>query len=230
MVVFKIKILFSAIAVLNKKQYLHLEKNSHFLHCLISLGLFAQKPKVQNEPTHDDRSLHFGFSLGLNTMDFRIVQPEGSLTIADVTTLQPGFHVHAISNFRIAEYFDLRILPGISFGGERSITFLDTILNHEVIAENNPVRLESNFIELPFLIKYKAARVNNFRPYIIGGTNLKFDLAATKMNWGSADEKNKNPILLKVFDQYLELGFGMDFILNISNFQPKLSMPGEWGI
>ena len=88
----------------------------------------AQKPKVKNDPTHDDRPVHFGFSIGLNTMDFNIRQSRlalDTMVLTDVISLRPGFQVHAISNFKLGKYFDFRILPGISFGGEREISYLN---------------------------------------------------------------------------------------------------------
>lgn len=185
--------------------------------------MFAQKPRVKNEPTHDDHPVHFGFSLGLNTMDFRVKQSEFGMDtniVADVAMLQPGFHVHAISNFRLGNFFDLRILPGISFGGERRISYLNTAPANGV-SNYDPIVIESNFIELPFLIKYKSTRVNNFRPYVIGGTNLKFDLAATKKIWG-VDGKNNNPVILDVFDYYLEFGIGFDFYLEYFKFSAEI--------
>ncbi len=67
---------------------------------LVSLDAVAQKPKVQNDPTHDDKPLHFGFSLGFNAMNFYIVPTEVArnyFIVADVAKLQPGFHVQALS-------------------------------------------------------------------------------------------------------------------------------------
>ena len=183
----------------------------------------AQKPKVQNDPTHDDKLLHFGFSLGFNTMDFNIKHSEAAVSnniVAEVAKLQPGFHVHALSNLRLAEFFDLRFLPGISFGGERHIEYRDLsvedLQDSEIIDQNNiPVKIESNFLEFPLLLKYKSKRLNNFRPFLIGGINTKFDLAGAKLDWGKKDEdgKKKNIVLLKLFDYYYDVGFGMDFYM-----------------
>jgi hypothetical protein len=193
----------------------------------VSVCLLAQKPKVKNEPNHDDRPVHFGFSLGLNAMDFRIRQSFNDSAsgydpnvVADVSVLQPGFHVHAISNVRLGKFFDLRVLPGISFGGERIITYTDRdTINRKGYT---PVSIESNFIELPILIKYKSTRINNFRTYLIGGANFRFDLAATNKIWGDAEVKKENKVILNVFDNYLEFGFGMDFYLEYFKFTTEI--------
>ncbi|HEX2393727.1 MAG TPA: porin family protein, partial [Bacteroidales bacterium] len=143
--------------------------------------VLAQKEKVLRDPTHDDAWLHFGFSLGINTMDFNIRNSQTAVDsgiYTEVSMLRPGFHVHALSNLRLAKNFDLRFTPGIAFGGVREINYVTT--NNYIDPDDNPIKIESNFLEFPLLVKYKSKRLNNFRPYLIGGTNLRVDLAATK--------------------------------------------------
>ncbi|MBN1414697.1 MAG: PorT family protein [Bacteroidales bacterium] len=186
---------------------------------------FAQKPKVKNDPTHDEKPLHFGFSLGINTMDFRIVPSQtavDSAIFADVAHLQPGFHVHAISNLRLADNFDLRFTPGISFGGERQITYKEyKTANLLIDSADLPVVVESNFLEFPLILKYKSKRLNNFRPYLIAGFNTRVDLAATKKTWGRS-KKEDNLVLVDELDFYYEIGFGMDFYLKYFKFAVEL--------
>jgi len=176
-----------------------------------SVGSFAQKPKVKNDPNHDDRPIHFGFSLGLNTMDYKITHSNYAVQngiFVDVKTLSPGINIHAIANLRLAEYFDLRALPGISFG-ERLISFSDLKNNNQLIYNNGTVyKSNSAYIEMPLLLKYKSKRLNNFRPYLIGGGNFRYDLSVK-----SGYDYNDQLILIKPFDVYAEMGFGMDFYL-----------------
>jgi hypothetical protein len=181
----------------------------------------AQKEKVKNDPYHDDKWLHFGFSLGVNTMDFGIKSSQMAVDsgiYTEVSTLRPGFHVHALSNLRLAKNFDLRFTPGIAFGGVREINYVLTKKNSTLInPADNPVRIESNFLEFPLLFKYKSERLNNFRPFLIGGLNTRLDLAATKKTWGRSKKEN-NLVLLKPFDLYYEFGGGMDFYLQYFKF------------
>jgi len=178
--------------------------------------LHAQKDKPRNDPNHDDKWLHFGFSIGVNTMDFNIQSSQFAVDnkiYTEVSTLRPGFHVHALSNLRISDNFDLRFTPGIAFGGQREVNYVLDPPNDELIdPEDNPVVIESNFLEFPLLIKYKSFRLNNFRPFLIGGINTRVDLAATKKNWGKS-KKETNLLLLKPLDFYYEFGAGMDFYL-----------------
>lgn len=181
---------------------------------------FAQKPKVKNDPNHDEKRLHFGFSLGLNTMDYKITHSEYAVSngyFVDVKDLSPGINIHAIANLRLAEYFDLRTLPGISFG-ERFVSFSNLKNNNELFYDNGKVyKANSAYIEVPLLLKYKSARLNNFRPFLIGGGNFKYDLAQK----GTYDDKEQL-YMVKPFDVYGELGVGMDFYLVYFKFAVEL--------
>jgi hypothetical protein len=209
---------------------IHVNNSDHF-HCLLKkfllllsfypILLSAQKEKIKNEPYHDDKWLHFGFSLGANTMDFKIVPSQMAVDsgiYTEVSTLRPGFHVHALSNLRLGRNFDLRFTPGIAFGGIREINY--TLYKPGVTSINPkdiPVKIESNFLEFPLLVKYKSVRLNNFRPFLTGGLNPRLDLAATKKTWGRSKKEN-NLVLTKPFDLYYEIGAGMDFYLQYFKF------------
>lgn len=139
----------------------------------------------------------------------------------EVSMLRPGFHVHALSNLRISRYFDLRFTPGIAFGGVREINYISDEENPAFNPEDSPVKVESNFLEFPILLKYKAKRLNNFRPFLIGGINTRIDLAAAKKTWGRS-KKEDNLVLLKTLDFYYELGIGTDFYLKEFKFAIEL--------
>ncbi len=54
------------------------------------------------------------------------------------------------------------------------------ILTHIIEDVPDGVRVESSFLEFPLLLKYKGDRLNNVRPYVIGGLNYRYDLAGSK--------------------------------------------------
>jgi hypothetical protein len=179
------------------------------LFFLYHLDSFSQIQKPKNDSWYDDKKLHFGFSLGLNLMDFDITPSQTFLAqdgyYPEVSILNPGINIQVISNFRPAKYFDLRFLPGVSFG-QRNVRYYD--YNTRAII-NEGQRVESSFLEFPFLLKYKGARLNNVRPYIIGGLNFRYDLAGKK----EYDDEKKIYIRLKRADLYYEFGAGLDFYL-----------------
>lgn len=132
--------------------------------------------------------------------------------LPEVSILNPGINIQVVTNLRPAKYFDLRFLPGVSFG-QRNVRYY-TIRDSMGIGiyEGNydeRQRLESSFLEFPLLLKYKGARLNNVKPYIIGGINYRYDLAGKK----EYDEDKQVYIRLKRSDLYYELGAGLDFYL-----------------
>lgn len=186
-----------------------------FILLSIVLDSGAQVPKPQNKPGYDYKWIHFGFMVGLNTMDFGFERPGSgfdSLYFADVSSPNPGFQVSIVSDLRMGDRLSLRFLPGITFGS-REFSFYD----EDGLVSRQTV--ESNFLDFPLLVKYKSFRVNNYRPYLIGGFNFRYDMAARK------DYEEDGPyVRLHKPDLYLELGFGIDFFLQYFKFSPELKV------
>jgi hypothetical protein len=185
---------------------------------LIHLNLSGQKQKPKNESWYDEKLLHFGFSLGFNAMDFNIT-PSQTYLVTDslypeVSKLNPGINIQIVTDLRPAKYMDIRFLPGVSFG-QRNIRYY----KNQVIY-NDHQRLESSFLEFPLLLKLKGDRLNNVRPYVIGGFNYRYDLAAKK----DFDEGKAVYIRIKKPDLYYELGAGLDFYLTYFKLSVELKM------
>ena len=183
----------------------------------------AQRQVVKNLTTFDDKRLHFGFSLALNTLDFGIdhyplvtdninYQPLVPETIdgksidlskpirADISKLTPGFTVGIVTNLRLTEALDLRFLPGMSFG-ERKLTYNIPVDDNNNLDVKDNYSIKSTFLDFPLLIKYKARRMNNQRPYLIGGMAYRIDISKT----GKDDL-----VRLKPMSSSIEAGMGWD--------------------
>ena len=192
---------------------------------MVGLNALAQRQVVKNLSTFDDKRLHFGFSLALNTLDFNInhynvigdnpkfdpakledikgtIIDAATKIRADVTTLIPGFTVGIVSNLRLTEYLDLRFLPGMSFC-ERKLVYNIPIIDN-ASGNLDSYSIKSTFLDFPLLVKYKAKRLNNQRPYIIGGLAYRIDISKT----GQEDL-----VRLKPFSSSVELGMGWDMYL-----------------
>jgi len=180
--------------------------------------LFSQKQKPKNKSWYDDKLFHFGFSLGFNTMDFRITPSQNNLVVdslyPEVSHLNPGINIQIVTDLHPANHWDIRFLPGVSFGQRNIGYYKDKVLI------NSQQRLESSFIEFPFLVKYKGDRLNNVRPYVISGLNFRYDLAAKK----EYDEEKPVYVRLKKPDLYYEIGAGLDFYLVYFKFSVELKM------
>jgi hypothetical protein len=194
-----------------------LKKTSLILFLLIFYFLAqAQKATVKNNPEYDDKPIHFGYTLGLNVMDFTFGRnyklPNDSL-FADVGTPMLGFQVGMICDFRLGEYFNLRCLPSFNFG-QRNLSYY---VNKKTIIE---LKIESSMLDFPVQIKYKAKRINNYRPYFIVGLSLRYDLASKN----SIDTSKNDYILLKPLDFYYEVGFGIDYYMQYFKFSTELKL------
>jgi hypothetical protein len=184
-----------------------LKKTTVFLLLILSVTASAQTQKPKNDSAYDDRPLHFGFSLGLNTMDFNVKTSDANYAIdslvPEVSLLKPGVNIQVVINYRPADYFDIRFLPGVSLG-QRTIRYYKN-----GVLVNGEQTLESSFLEFPLLLKYKGMRLNNSRPYLITGLNLRYDLAGKK----EYDPETNIYLRLHRADLYYEVGAGLDFYL-----------------
>jgi hypothetical protein len=185
---------------------------------LCSITVSGQKQKPKNESWYDEKPIHFGFSLGFNSMDFNITPSQEYFKkdslYPEVSVLNPGINIQIVTDFRPANHLDIRFLPGVSFG-QRVIRYY----KNRVLV-NSQQRLESSFLEFPLLLKYKGDRLNNVRPYVIGGLNYRYDLAGKK----EFDDNKPVYIRLKRPDLYYELGAGMDFYLVYFKLSIELKM------
>ena len=185
---------------------------------LNSLILMGQKQKPKNESWYDDKPIHFGFSLGFNSMDFDITPSQQyyktDSLYPEVSKLNPGINIQIVTDFRPADHLDIRFLPGVSFG-QRVIRFYKN-----KILVNDQQKLESSFLEFPLLLKYKGDRLNNVRPYVITGLNYRYDLAGKK----EFDDSKQIYLRIKRPDLYYEVGAGLDFYLTYFKLSVEIKM------
>lgn len=192
--------------------------------CFCWLGATAQNRLIQRRIMHyqhqEDKTIRFGFCLGLNVMNFAITHSYANYKVdsllASVTNISPGFQIQAVSVARLSNNFELRFLPGVCFG-QRELSFYRGNQLYMV-----PQRLESSYIDLPLLLKYKSTRINNYRAFLIGGFNPRFDLARTY-------RADSNIFMdLKTFDMCYEIGGGFDFYFPY--FKLTVELRGSWGM
>jgi hypothetical protein len=151
-------------------------------------------------------------------MDFKItpslVNMNADTLYPEVSRLNPGINIQIVTDYRPAKNFDIRFLPGVSFG-QREVGFYKN-----KVLENDHQRLESSFLEFPLLLKYNGMRLNNVRPYLIGGLNYRYDLAGKK----EYDEERPIYLRLRRSDLYYEFGPGFDFYLPFFKLSVELKM------
>jgi hypothetical protein len=182
----------------------------------------AQKRRVLNLPNYDLQTIHFGFLLGVNTLNFIPTPIKDLRDVDSVLTILPGsgsgFSLGIISNLHMGDNFDLRFTPTLSFG-ERKLTYkINFVSSDSVMFRDKSV--ESTLLEFPISLKFKSARLNNGRAYLIGGVKPVIDLASQD----KVDDKGEKILKLKRNDFNAEIGFGFDFYSQYFKFTPELKM------
>lgn len=225
--------------------------------CVAPNLLKAQNKGPLNLPFYDDEPYHYGFIVGYNQMllsinyidDYQnVIHPSTELPSNDIlpgTTDQfltsdfkvydinpqmtHGFTVGIVGNLRLANHFDLRLIPSLSFG-ERKIIYQIVSLQGDPLSEDFievPKSItsttHSTFIELPLQVKYKSKRFYNSAAYIIAGANYKIDMASRKKNY-DADSGRPKTLSVNRHDIAAEIGAGFDFYTGYFKLGVELKM------
>lgn len=192
-----------------------------FLLLISSFSSFGQRhKKPQNLPRYDFKKIHFGFTLGINSLNFNINKNkkflENDTLLSTLSQDQKGFNLGIVSNLRLGRYTDLRFIPTLVFG-ERILNYQ---FNETSNLNLNDKRIESTLIDFPISLKYKSERYNNFRTYVMCGIKYSLDIASQS----EIDDEGQELVKLNNHDLMLEGGFGIDFYLQYFKFSPQIKI------
>lgn len=180
---------------------------------LFVLTSLAQDPRWTNLPKYDDKLLHYGFTIGMNMSGFKEQVSKsyfGDTLKGSRPVYSPGFSLGFIVNLRLHDHFDLRFLPTVGFY-TRSIVY-DFNNNYPSVTQS----IQSTFIELPLMLKYKSQRRKNSRMYMIGGLKPGIEAGAKK------NELLPSNLRTTSFDLCIDYGFGFDFYFALFKFSPEI--------
>lgn len=185
---------------------------------ILSWSAISQKilrnTSILNYQRGDQAFLHFGFTLGINYMDYKALLSGANALRAETGKLDVGFLVGIISELRIFDDLGLRFLPGLEFAS-RSLVYTQVADTED---NKQYARNESVYISLPLMLKYKAKRINNFRPYITAGGSYKYDF----QRHNKIDPERSVYFRTNKGDVFLETGAGCDFYLPYFKFGLEL--------
>lgn len=176
---------------------------------------FAQRVNsLPNLPHVDDKLLHFGFVLGIHAQDFAltpadVVDGNGVTWKGDEATLSPGFTVGIISDLRLNKTFNLRFVPTLNLG-QRRVSFAG--YENGVKTQEFHTDVISTQLLFPLSVKLRSKRIGNYRPYLLGGGGVIFDIS----------RKSDQVLMLKPFDYFVEVGVGCDIYLRYFRLSPEL--------
>jgi hypothetical protein len=163
---------------------------------------------------YDERWLHYGFTIGINSTRYKAVQSSaflnnlGDSVVSVQSRNNPGFSLGFIMNLRVNPNWDLRLLPTVAFY-DRTV---DYNFRYTVSSQSS----QSTFIELPLLVKYKSQRRRNSRMYVVGGLKPGIEAGAKKR------EKKSSELRTNSMDFCIDYGFGFDIYYPLFKFSPEI--------
>ena len=193
-----------------------------FIILLVPFLAYSQNAKPLNLPKYDMVKLHFGMALGVNQMSAQVQLADNFFSLDSIYSSecnpQYGFNINIVSNFNLNKYFSVRFLPGLNFG-QRNMEYV--LYSHKTKEfETKIMEIESTYLDFPILFQLKAARLNNFRAYVVAGLAYKLDLSSQKK---VADE-DKPRIRFRPNVFAYEVGVGTDFFLQFFKFSVEAKM------
>lgn len=181
--------------------------------------------QVGNLGQFDSHLLHWGIQVGITESKFDLEYSEDSelrQTLQGVTSYYaPGFHIAIIGDLRLNQYFNLRLLPGVTIvTRDLSYAWESAYLASHYLAETQRAA-ESVYGDVPLEVKFRAQRKDNFRPYITAGASYGFDFASLRRN---RNRNNESIVRLQPNDLRYTMGIGFDFFLRYVKFAIELKM------
>lgn len=182
-----------------------------------SFGQFYQKKQVLNNENFDKPPLSWGYFLGFNSYDFNFDYVNNRSDIQ--TEKSTGFNVGLIGNIRINDYFDIRFEPGLIMS-KRNILYDYVDFGSDEFIENIHLReIKSTYIHFPLLVKISSKRLNNFKPFLLGGLSTAINLSSKE---NSLNDNSLGEFRTKRNVFFYEIGFGIDFYLEWFKFTPSI--------
>lgn len=187
-----------------------------FLFCFISILFFIiSNAQFTNLPNFDEKNLKFGYFIGTNTYDYKVIyknNPRHHVKVERGT----GLNVGLIGEIKIRKNLNLSFEPGL-YSNNTKIIFNERLF---FTSYNDTLwNVKSNNIHLPILIKYNSQRLSNFKPYIQAGVSTSLNLGKIE---GSFDRYLIEDLNFNDVGFYYELGFGIDFYLRYFKFSPSI--------
>jgi len=207
--------------------------------CLSIPGAYAQKERIEYLPNFDKRTIHFGYYLGINRNSFEInyfdqsgqdpnspVNPTSEQDMFASVDAGLGFNIGFVIDYRLHNNINLRFEPGL-MSNSKTITFVDP--NLDAAPDGIPIygnstnvlerEVAGTYLHLPLLLKFSTNRLNNIRPYIIGGVSYDYNFSSNEKN---GKDNFEQEFRMTSSNFMYEVGFGVDFYMYFFKFTPSI--------
>jgi uncharacterized membrane protein len=185
-------------------------------------GISAQLRDYQNLPDHDTKPYYLGIGFMYTQSHLQVSAHPKFLQSDSVLYVNPlntgGFGVSGMFTFRLDTHLEFRFaFPEFIFSSN-SIAYH---IKYPPAGEQTLAtkQIESLLLGFPLQVKFLSDRINNFRVYMLGGINYRYDLASN-----SAARKAENLVKLAPSDLSVEAGIGFQFFFPVFILTPELKV------
>lgn len=190
---------------------------SFLLTFQIASAQLFDKEKILNNENFDKALLSWGYFLGFSSYDFNFDYKQDLKDIH--VERNAGFNVGLIANLRVNEFIDIRLEPGLHITS-RNLYYDESYFQGMSFGSSDLLReVKSTYIHVPLLLKLSTKRLNNFKPFIVGGFSTALNLSSNQDN---PDDNSNGQFRTKKNMVFYELGFGIDFYLYWFKFTPSI--------
>ncbi|HTI12939.1 MAG TPA: hypothetical protein VL832_30450 [Puia sp.] len=182
----------------------------------------AQLRDYLNLPDHDSKKFYLGIGFMYDNSHLQVSAHPKFLQNDSVLYVNPlnsgGFGVSGMFTFRLASHFEFRMaFPEFIFSSN-SIAYHVTYppSGEQTLATK---QIPSLLLGFPAQLKFLSDRINNFRVYVLGGFNYRYDLASN-----SSARKAENLVKLTQSDMSWEAGVGFQFFFPVFILAPELKI------
>lgn len=197
---------------------------------------FRTRNRMDKLEDFDEQKFSWGFYLNGNRLDYRIVlNPRyGMDNNHNLVTSKESYSFGAglIAKWRLNDYLDLRLEPGLQFG-QRQLTFntqsndqyaAGTLTNDAFIpiplTDKDRVReIKTTLVDVPVLLEFHGQRWYNSRPYVAAGVNYIVNLQS---NSDSTDDNLQQVFRSTTHNFAWSAEMGIQFYFNKFKLTPAV--------
>lgn len=183
----------------------------------LNAQLFSKERVANNVDNIDKKFLTWGYFLGFNSYDFKFEYNEDLEDILVDNSF--GFHLGLVGDMRINDHLNLRLEPGVFFT-TRNLRYDESYFDGMEFNNSDLLReVKSTYVHIPLLLKFSTKRINNFKPFIVGGLSAALNLSSNQDN---PDDNSAGQFRMRKSTYFYEIGFGIDFYLLYFKFTPSI--------
>lgn len=188
--------------------------------CVVLVSSLSAQRKVQYQADYEGKQMHFGFFLGAGPTSYKVKtnlvfqQNTNQLYTSITSPANYQLRIGGLINSRINDYFDFRMMPGVSITS-RDIMLADTISKNDDLIRQT----DKAWLEIPMMLKYKSERRGNVRMYVFGGFRYAYETNALNL---VTRRSPTSTIKTRRSDFCIEYGMGLDAFMRYFKLSPEL--------